>query len=344
VRLRSLTLAGTEIGTTALGLGCATLFHLPRGQDRRALLETAFDAGIRHFDLAPIYGLGLSESEIAPFIRGRRETITLTTKFGIDPSLVGRLAGRLQRPVRSALGRLPKLSGGIKSAGRGPTSGWVGQLLYTSRGYSAQSAQASLHRSLKALGTDYVDILMLHDPTGENVDSVLELSAFLDLQVRTGTIRAWGVASDVIEPTEPVVALAKRSLVLQFRDDLFAPAPGATNGPTQGVITFGIMERALPLLTHYFEQSEEASRRWSDRLGIDVRDRISLPNLLVRHALRRNTWGPVLVSSTRMDRVRSAATQAGGVEDSSFARNESHAVSSLAEEMRLAYPTLRVAE
>ena len=70
------------------------------------MLDVAYDSGIAHFDLAPIYGLGLSEREIAPFIRGRREAITLTTKFGIDPSPLGRLAGRVQRPVRTALARL----------------------------------------------------------------------------------------------------------------------------------------------------------------------------------------------------------------------------------------------
>ncbi len=296
--MRRIKLMGTDIETTALGFGCATLFHLPRGRDRRAVLDVAYDSGIAHFDLAPIYGLGLSEREIAPFIRGRREAITLTTKFGIDPSPLGRLAGRVQRPVRTALARLPKLSGGIKSAGRGPSSGLVGQLLYTSAGYSLESAHASLHRSLKALGTDYLDILMLHDPTGENVARAPELAAFLDSQVSKGVLRAWGIASDVIEPAGPVIALARRSQVLQMRDDLFFPALGGADGATPGRITFGIMERALPMLTHYFDHSEEASRTWGDRLGIDVHDLVSLPNLLVRHALRRNRTGPVLVSST----------------------------------------------
>jgi D-threo-aldose 1-dehydrogenase len=341
--LRRIKLVGTDIETSALGLGCATLFHLPRGRDRRLLLEAAFDSGITHFDLAPIYGLGLSEREVAPLVRGRREAITLTTKFGIDPSWLGRLAGRVQRPVRTALERLPTLNGGIKTAGRGPSSGWIGQLLYTSVGYSLQSAQASLDRSLKALGTDYVDVLLLHDPTGENVASAPELAAFLDSQVSKGTLRSWGIASDVMEPAGPVIALAKRSHVLQMRDDLFERAPIDGEGSTQGRITFGIMERALPLLTHYFGQSEEASRTWGDRLRIDVHDRVSLPNLLVRHALRRNRFGPVLISSTRAERIRSAAAQAGAEEDASSAVDEFDAVRHLADEVRLVYPTLRVA-
>jgi hypothetical protein len=103
------------------------------------------------------------------------------------------------------------------------------------------------------------------------------------------------------------------------------------------------MERALPLLTRYFEDSEEASRTWGDRLGIDVHDRVSLPNLLVRHALRRNGSGPVLISSTRVDRVRSAARQAGGEEDASSALGEFDAMSDLADEIRLVYPRWEVA-
>jgi D-threo-aldose 1-dehydrogenase len=340
--LRRVKLAGTNIETTALGLGCATLFHLPRERDRRQLLEAAYESGIAHFDLAPIYGLGLSEREMAPFIKGRRDTVTLATKFGIDPSPLGRSIGRFQRPVRTTLARLPQLHAGIKTAGRGPSSGLVGGLLYNSVGYSIQSARASLHRSLRELGTDYVDVFLLHDPKGENVVGAPELMEFLDSQVTKGSIRAWGVASDVIEPTGPVIALARQSRVLQFRDDLFAPAPVTGEGAAQGAITFGVMERALPLLTHYFGESEETARAWGDRLGIDVSDRVGLPNLLVRQALRRNGSGPVLFSSTRADRVRSAATQAVGEEDASSAV-EFSAMNELAAEVRLRHPDLGVA-
>ena len=56
------TLGASGVSTTPLGLGCATLFHLPRPEDRRAVLRTAYESGIRHFDVAPMYGFGRARS------------------------------------------------------------------------------------------------------------------------------------------------------------------------------------------------------------------------------------------------------------------------------------------
>lgn len=79
-------LAGTEVATTTLGFGCAGLFRLPWKADRRAILEAAYELGIRHFDVAPMYGLGRAEAELAPVLKHRRGDMTITTKFGIDPT------------------------------------------------------------------------------------------------------------------------------------------------------------------------------------------------------------------------------------------------------------------
>jgi len=56
-----LTLPGTALETTHLELGCAELFRLPSSDQRRRALDRAFEAGIRHFDVAPMYGLGAPE-------------------------------------------------------------------------------------------------------------------------------------------------------------------------------------------------------------------------------------------------------------------------------------------
>src|ERR671923_2879471 len=64
---------GTEgLSTTSLGIGCAGLFRASSPGQREALLHTAYDVGIRHFDVAPMYGFGLAEPELGAFVRGRR--------------------------------------------------------------------------------------------------------------------------------------------------------------------------------------------------------------------------------------------------------------------------------
>ena len=139
--MRTRRLLGTEIETSVIGLGCASLFRLPRAEERRLVLEAAYEAGIRHFDVAPMYGLGMAEPELATFIARRRDECTITTKFGIDPTPLGRMAGQLQRPVRMALRRSPSLGNEIRQSGQNPTAGWVGRALYSSNGYSAHSGR-----------------------------------------------------------------------------------------------------------------------------------------------------------------------------------------------------------
>ena len=56
----------TGVVTSAIGFGCAGLFRIPHRKARKAMLDAAYDAGIRHFDTAPMYGLGLAEAELAP--------------------------------------------------------------------------------------------------------------------------------------------------------------------------------------------------------------------------------------------------------------------------------------
>ena len=58
---------------TELGLGGAQLGHLYHeisDDDAAAIVERAWDAGVRHFDTAPHYGLGLSERRLGALLRG----------------------------------------------------------------------------------------------------------------------------------------------------------------------------------------------------------------------------------------------------------------------------------
>lgn len=184
-------LPGTGVTTSAVGLGCAGLFGIPGRGGRRRLLDAAYDAGIRHFDVAPMYGLGLAEGELARFISGRRGEVTITTKFGIEPALTARAVAPFQGPARAFLARRPEVRAGLRDAGRGPDSGWLGRLIYASPGYQRRAAQLSLERSLRLLGTDFIDVFLLHDPAGELITGPAELAGYLDEQQRRGRIRCW---------------------------------------------------------------------------------------------------------------------------------------------------------
>lgn len=310
-----------------LGFGCAGIFRLPRRADRQALLDAAYDAGIRHFDVAPIYGLGRAETELAVLLGRRRDEVAVTTKFGIDVTAVGRLAGRLQGPVRAALARRPNLQAGVALSGRGPSSGALGRALYTAPGYSASTAHRSLHRSLRALGTTYVDGLALHDPGGGVLTALPDLIEELESQQRSGRIRCWGVAGELPPPGSAAASLLERAGFVQFRDDVF-DRPGRLPATGGLLVTYGSLSRALTVVRRYVGEAPEAVQAWGDRLSIDPTSGADVAGLLLRTAVHRNPTGVTVFSTTRADRIRwaVAATSAPLAEDEVTALDELLAV------------------
>lgn len=212
-------LAGTGVKTSAIGFGCAGLFRIPERDVRRKALDAAYDAGIRHFDVAPMYGLGLAEAELAPFLRRRRGDVTVTTKLGTEPTVLSKAIGHVRKPVRSFIAKRPAVDEDLKVAGQGPRSGIVGRILYSALGYKRESAQRGLERSLRVLGTDYVDVFLLHDPTGGVITEAPSLVDYLEEQRRLGRIRSWGVTSPPTELPE-VMHVLDNAGVAQFKDDI----------------------------------------------------------------------------------------------------------------------------
>jgi D-threo-aldose 1-dehydrogenase len=128
---------------TELGLGTAPLGNLFKAlsdDDAHAVLEAAWGGGVRYFDTAPLYGLGLSETRLNRFLRDKpRDAYVLSSKIG-----------RLLKAV---------------PPGEGDGEGkWVDvpsrKEIYD---YSYDGTMRSLEFSLERLGVDRIDILYAHD-------------------------------------------------------------------------------------------------------------------------------------------------------------------------------------
>lgn len=134
------------------GLGAANLGNLYRpltDQECAAVLEAAWEAGVRAYDTAPHYGLGLSERRLGRFLTAkRREDYTLSTKVG-----------RLLRPDPDGQGHLDTDNDFWVDAGT--TRVWD---------FSASGLRRSLEESLTRLGVDRVDTVYLHDPEKHDLD------------------------------------------------------------------------------------------------------------------------------------------------------------------------------
>lgn len=124
-----------------LAFGGAPVGNLYASVNEAGALETithAWHGGIRHFDTAPYYGYGLSETRIGAALDGvDRSTYTLSTKVG---RLIDVDTGRRDRSDGFAVD---------------------GQRAYFD--YSRDGVLRSLETSITRLRTDHIDILLLHD-------------------------------------------------------------------------------------------------------------------------------------------------------------------------------------
>lgn len=139
---RFVTRAGKEVKFTALGFGSAPLGNYLRPlseEECDRTLATAWDAGIRYFDTAPLYGLGLSEMRVGRLLTKRRHRdFTIGTKVG-----------RLLIPC-------------AKEEVNGLFFVETPQVRFV-YDYSYDGIMRSYEESLKRLGLDRVDILYVHD-------------------------------------------------------------------------------------------------------------------------------------------------------------------------------------
>jgi D-threo-aldose 1-dehydrogenase len=300
--VRITTLPGTDVPTSAVGLGTAELFRLPSASDRLRVMSAAYEIGVRHFDTAPMYGLGLAERELGRFARGRRDRLVLATKFGITTSRVGRVLGRAQGPIRRILAAVPTLRDRARAGATGPGVGPAGSLLYEATGYDAAAARRSLEGSLRALGTDYVDLFLLHEPRREDVRSA-EVRAWLDRARDAGMIRAWGVAGEP-DPVGHVADTLGPQAVRQVREDAFLRAGAPTN--TTARVTFGALGRALPRMVSLLDGGLRPDLSWA-ALALETGDRAGLAELLLRDALHANPAGVLLIGTTNPGHIRVAA-------------------------------------
>jgi len=128
----------TELGFGAAPLG--NLFKAVTEAEAQAVLEAAWAAGVRYFDTAPLYGLGLSETRMNHFLRGKpRADYVLSTKIG--------------RLLRVAT---PEARDGLDK--------WIDVPSRTEVfDYSYDGVMRSLDASLERLGLDRVDIVYAHD-------------------------------------------------------------------------------------------------------------------------------------------------------------------------------------
>jgi D-threo-aldose 1-dehydrogenase len=222
---------------TELGFGGAQIGNLDRAvsdEEASEAIRAAWDAGLRYFDTAPHYGLGLSERRLGHTLRTcPREEFVVSTKVG----------RRLE----------PSDSGGHQDPEGFAVPATHRRVWDFSRDGVLRSVEASLGR----LGLDRIDLVLIHDPDDHPREALEEAAPALSQLRSEGVIRGYGagmnqapmLARFVRETDVDVVMVAGRYTLLDQTagDDLLPVAlergVGIINA---GIFNSGLLSRPRP--------------------------------------------------------------------------------------------------
>jgi aryl-alcohol dehydrogenase-like predicted oxidoreductase len=173
--MKSIYLDNTDLKVSEVGMGTSSLHYCTKST-RRKLIHTSLDLGITHFDTAPIYGNGISEKAIGSAISKKmRPEVTITSKVGFPLSI-----SQQKYPFMTKLIKKIKMDKEL------------------TRSLDIKLCENSLNYSLKNLQTEWLDILLIHEPTLFDKNCILDLLPWLDKKREQGKIKYFGIAGENI--------------------------------------------------------------------------------------------------------------------------------------------------
>jgi D-threo-aldose 1-dehydrogenase len=287
----------TGVQLTTLGFGAAPIAGLYSAVDEataRATIDAAWEGGIRYFDTAPHYGLGLSERRLGEALRHRpRDDVVVSSKVG-----------RLLVP------RIPPLA-------RDDDMFDVPGDLTRRRDYSRDGILRSLEATLLRTGLDRVDVLYIHDPDEYWQQAVEEaVPALVELR-EAGVIGAIGVGMNqsamlarFIRQTDvDLVMLAGRYTLLEqgAADDLLPAALEQSRSVVAAaVFNSGLLARdEVPeTATYDYEQASADQLERARLLALVCREHgTTLPAAAIHFPLRHPAVASVVVGMRSPEEV-----------------------------------------
>lgn len=273
---------------TAMGLGCAPLGNLYRAisdDDATAVVDAAWNVGVRVFDTAPLYGNGLSERRLGVALAPRpRDEYVLCTK-------VGRL---LREP-----------SVGV----RRDTIFAEAPVLDPVYAYSRDDVMRSIEESLDRLGLDRIDVVHVHDPDDHEDDALRgAFPALVELREQ-GVIGAvgcgmnqWQMLDRFVQRVDlDCVLLAGRySLLDRSGGDVLLPrcAERGVGVVIGGVFNSGLLADPHANTTYDYVHAPEPMRDRARDLARVCADRgVSIVAAALQFALRHEAVSSVVVGA-----------------------------------------------
>ena len=183
------------------GVPLGNEFAVVTDKDAYATIEAAWNAGVRYYDMAPWYGLGLAERRYGNFLHNKT---------------------RIEYDVSSKVGKLLKASKTAKNKDYFPFSPSPNDVVYD---YTASGVRRSIEDSLQRLGIDSLDIAFVHDISSDNKYlptpwqeqfEIARKGAFPELtrMREEGLIKGWGIGVNTPEPIMRLLEVADPDVCL----------------------------------------------------------------------------------------------------------------------------------
>lgn len=258
----------TDLISQRLGFGCGRLKGGIEKANALRLVHAALDLGLRHFDTAPPYGLGTSESVLGEALRGRQEPVTVFTKAGLArPASPG-----LMQTARAIVKPMARHIPGLRTA--------------VLKGMAHRAAPAnfnpdfiarSFETSLRLLQREWVDGLLLHEAQAH--DTLAPLKPLLDRCVAQGRLGAYGSSTG-----EPLAHLVRFGTVLQYR----CPVPGSDEAPHASTdILHGVFRFIAPAISAQMDRDSQLKDRLASLLPAGTDPATATGALALAYALAR---------------------------------------------------------
>lgn len=285
---------------TELGLGMAQFGNLYRettNAEAEGALDAAWASGIRYFDTAPHYGLGLSERRAGALLASRpREDFVISTKVG-----------RLLVDNPHGVGQLDDEGFVVEASTRRQ---WD---------FSRDGIRRSIEASLTRLGLDRIDIAYLHDPddfqeqaTNEALPALIELRDEGMLSaIGAGMNQADMLAHFIRESDIDIIMLAGRYTLLNSdaHSDLLPLAVERGVGVVvAGVYNSGLLATDRPKADAHFDYAQAPPalvQRANDIADVCERHGVTLPQVAVAYPLRHPAVVSVVVGARTRQQVAS---------------------------------------
>ncbi|MFE7244513.1 aldo/keto reductase [Streptomyces sp. NPDC057580] len=170
--------SSVRVGELAFGAaGIGNLFTAVTDAEAERAVHAAWESGVRHFDTAPHYGLGLSERRLGAALRSRpRSDYVVSTKVG-----------RILVPTPEATGDDLAHGFAVPATHR---RRWD---------FSAHGVRRSIEDSLERLGLDRIDVVYLHDPDAHAAQALDQAYPELARMRDEGVVGAIGVGMNQAE-------------------------------------------------------------------------------------------------------------------------------------------------